>query len=438
MADFSAPAAPTRQSAAWFRAECLLVLLTAPVLLVPTFNSYLTVAALSALVLFWSVQIARRSPWPRTPYNGALLVVVVMIALATLITISPPLTLPKLTGLILGLAVFRAVAQARGKKRQTLASMGLLLAGAGVWGLGVLSLDWPSKVPLLQDWLQRLPRGLASLPGSPGGGVSPNQLAGVLVLLLPVSLSAVLGHRSFGRWPATSLFAVLAGAAFVSWGVTLFFTQSRGGWMGGIVGLLIFVALWGLSGKRRWQRVMGIGVPVAAALAGVLLLVLIGMTDIGRLLYGNGDASVATAVGAISFQGRMEIWSRAVRTILDFPFTGRGLGTFRQVTPLLYPLFLVPPGKDIAHAHNVFLQVGVDFGLPGLVGYVALLLVAATIGWRKVRAGGASRWLGLGLLSGLVGFHVYGLADTLAPGSKPAFLLWWVLALLAVDPDGGT
>ena len=41
----------------------------------------------------------------------------------------------------------------------------------------------------------------------------------------------------------------------------------------------------------------------------------------------------------------IEIWSRALYALQDFPFTGVGLGAFRRVVNVLYPLFLVPPGR---------------------------------------------------------------------------------------------
>ena len=59
-------------------------------------------------------------------------------------------------------------------------------------------------------------------------------------------------------------------------------------------------------------------------------------------------------LGQLSLDSRVEIWSRALYALQDFPFTGVGLGTFRRVVNLLYPLFLVPPDVDIAHAHNIF------------------------------------------------------------------------------------
>jgi putative inorganic carbon (HCO3(-)) transporter len=127
----------------------------------------------------------------------------------------------------------------------------------------------------------------------------------------------------------------------------------------------------------------------------------------------------------------VEIWNRALYAIQDVPFTGWGLGTFREVIWVLYPLFTISPGTDLAHAHNVFLQVALDTGLPGLVAYLALLSVAGIVGWRMARRDETLRPLALGLLAGLAALHVYGLTDALAPGSKPGLTFWMALGLLA-------
>ncbi len=73
-----------------------------------------------------------------------------------------------------------------------------------------------------------------------------------------------------------------------------------------------------------------------------------------------------------------------------------GVGTFRRLVPLIYPYFLISPDTDIAHAHNHLLQVGLDLGLPGLISYVALWLLAGVMLWRSWRLGrtnGPERWL---------------------------------------------
>jgi putative inorganic carbon (HCO3(-)) transporter len=103
-----------------------------------------------------------------------------------------------------------------------------------------------------------------------------------------------------------------------------------------------------------------------------------------------------------------------VYAIQDFPFTGTGLGTFRRVAPLLYPLFLIGSELDIGHAHNVFLQVALDLGLLGLVAYLALIISAIWIGWRLARSRSEWGWLGLGIVGALVAFHIYGLTDAVA------------------------
>jgi putative inorganic carbon (HCO3(-)) transporter len=124
-----------------------------------------------------------------------------------------------------------------------------------------------------------------------------------------------------------------------------------------------------------------------------------------------------------------------VYAIQDFPFTGVGLGTFRRVVGLLYPLFTISPDIDIAHAHNIFLQVALDVGVPGLIAYLALLWVAGAVAWHVARGGPPLlQALAIGLLAALVSLHLYGLTDALALGSKPGLAFWMILGLLAALP----
>ena len=152
-----------------------------------------------------------------------------------------------------------------------------------------------------------------------------------------------------------------------------------------------------------------------------------------RTLLVDLDVSTTLTAGAgVPMAARLEIWQRALYGISDFPLTGMGLGTFRQVGPLLYPLFLLPPTYDIAHAHNFFLQSALDFGIPGLVALLALYLLASGQGislWRAAPFAGSRAWA-LGLLAALAGQAVYSLADAVAMGSKTNLLFWFLLALI--------
>ena len=73
--------------------------------------------------------------------------------------------------------------------------------------------------------------------------------------------------------------------------------------------------------------------------------------------------------------------------------------------------------------------------LPGLAAYIALLALAARRAWRAYGLG-AEPWrsLGIGALAALLGYHVYGLFDVVALGSKPGVLWWATLALVAGLP----
>jgi putative inorganic carbon (HCO3(-)) transporter len=406
-------------------AEPLLLLAITPLLLFPTVRPSWTAAALALLALVWLARaFVRREPWPVTPFNTALLLFCLSIPLAVWASASPELTLPKLTGLILGLAAFRVIAfSAAAPRGIALAFAAFAIVGAGMWALGLLGM----KLEILTPLAARLPASLVSLPGAPDQGINPNQLAGLLVLYLPFVVALVLlalrERRVLGA--LSGGFVALAALA------TLIMTRSRAGWIGfAVATVVLLAALVVLGPNRRLKRAL-------VVLAGVALLAgLIAAVGIVPQRLGGAPQTQSQQVGGalaqLSLDARIEIWSRALYALHDFPFTGVGLGAFRRVVNLLYPLFLVPPDTDIGHAHNIFLQAGVDLGLGGLVAYVALLLLVAVTAWETARAApGPVRLLAVGLLASLVGLHVYGLADALALGSKPGLAYWMALGLVA-------
>jgi O-antigen ligase len=179
-------------------------------------------------------------------------------------------------------------------------------------------------------------------------------------------------------------------------------------------------------GSWRWGRWL-LYAGLAALLAGFLTL------PLGSLLKQIDASTSAYAAGGINMAARLEIWSRAVQALGDYPYTGMGLGTFRVVAPLLYPLFSVPSTYDIAHAHNFFLQTALDLGLLGLVAVLAIYLLAVAQSimlWWRVPFAGSRPWA-LGLVAALAGQAVYSLADAVALGAKTNFLFWFLLALLS-------
>ncbi len=418
--------------------EWLAVALAAPFLLFPSVRPLLTAVSLVLLAALWLLRwVVRREPWPVAPFDSALLLFTLTIPVAIWVSALPELTLPKATGIVLGLATFRAVVFAvRDQRSLNLALAALCLLGLAIVAGGALGAQWADKIPVLELLANRIPRLLTSLPDLRTDAINPNQLAGALTLFLPLAVALVVGwrfHRE-GRAVALLLFAGRMAFLILVVGVLLL-TQSRGGWIGGAAGLLALGTLWGLLARRRWMRALGVTLPLLALAIGLGAFLCAGPERASEALYGIAQEGVETAVGSVTIQGRLEIWSRALYAIQDFPFTGCGLGTFRQVVPILYPLFLTAPDQDIAHAHNIFLQTALDLGLPGLVAYLALLGVAGATCYRCARRGSPLlRTVALGLVAGLVGLHVYGLADALVLGSKPGVAFWFALGLIAALP----
>jgi putative inorganic carbon (HCO3(-)) transporter len=122
--------------------------------------------------------------------------------------------------------------------------------------------------------------------------------------------------------------------------------------------------------------------------------------------------------------------------IRDFPFTGIGIGSYVEVGDILYPFFLFVPGQ-IVHSHNLFFQVAVDLGVPGLVAWLVVFLMANKMAWQiyrqaRIRKDYWAAGLGAGLLGSQIALAVHGLTDAVTWGMvRTAPLVWalWGLAM---------
>ena len=110
------------------------------------------------------------------------------------------------------------------------------------------------------------------------------------------------------------------------------------------------------------------------------------------------------------------------------------MGNFSNVADMFYPFFLAAPGQP--HAHNLFLQIAVDLGIPGLIAWLSIWFLICAISWQVYYTGKAVRdyWLagiGAGLLASQIVLIVHGTIDAVTWGVRPAVTLWsiWGLAL---------
>lgn len=381
---------------------------------------------LGVLSLAWGLRwLATRRGQPSLPAN--LLIPPLGLALLALlgyaISLAPDWSWNRLWSLVFGLLVYLLVAQAvrRNPLRNRSVGLGLLgLATLAVAAFGLIGTDW-SKVRLVDlPWLyDRLPTLLRGLPGS---GIDPTsellnpRWVGItLGFLLPVFWALLLYSPQKRLRLASGALAILGSAV-------LLLTQAIQG-LAGLAAALLFLWIWRTSSRRRW-RWLAAGAILALGL--FTLLVVFPEQIAGPLL--SLDHPLGAAVSL-----RLDIWSRAWSMLHDMPYTGIGLNSFPLVQSRFYPGFAIGPEP---HAHNLYLQTALDFGLPGL--FLFLWLVTAWFSsLRRSYAEAQSdneRLLLAGLAACLVSYLAHGFLDALMLGAKPGAALWLILALGAPAP----
>jgi putative inorganic carbon (HCO3(-)) transporter len=374
--------------------------------------------ALGVAALFWLLRWAATGRLSvSTPGDPPIGLLVVMLGVSAWATAWPDVTRLQILRLLGGLALYYAIVNgASSPGRMRWLAWAPVAGGLALAAVALLTVQWNAtgKLPFIPKGLySRLP----AAGGIAGDAVNANIMGGALVIVLPYVLARVAFRRPRAGWVAWSAALVVA----LSMAALLVLTKSRGALMGlGVAGLGIILLRW----RRGWLLV------VVAALAAAAVAWRIGPARILDTLAVAGSTS--------GLDGRLEIWSRALYMLQDFPFTGVGMGAFGKVANLLYPFFLFSPDTEVSHAHNLFLQVGVDLGLPGLVAWLALLLLTTVCAWQVYRGGRAAgdrdqAGIGAGLLACQVALLVHGLTDAPAWGSRPAIIVWglWGLAVAA-------
>ena len=190
--------------------------------------------------------------------------------------------------------------------------------------------------------------------------------------------------------------------------VTILRTGSRGGFLGLVA--VFGVMLWSFRAVPRAQR---IGVVVAAA----LLLGIGGgsafWNKMGTLLNPSEDYNWSGG----DETGRLEVWKRGMGYMLRRPALGVGANAFPMAEGMISPLASrqeVGQGLKWSAAHNSFVQVGAELGIPGLLAFLAMLAAAfrATLflarGRRSDGAPEPHAALGQALTATLAGYCVSG------------------------------
>lgn len=252
-----------------------------------------------------------------------------------------------------------------------------------------------------------------------------NDFATCAVTAMPFGLYVLhAGRRALSRVLAAVGLAVLA-LGFV-------YTGSRGGFIA-LVAVVGFIVLRYTRVPLRWRL---------SAIALVALMLLGTASDqyweqMGTILsdvdYNRTDES-----------GRLQIWRRGVGYMLEYPIFGVGPNNFPVAEGTLSPFAERQQwgiGVRWNAAHNTFLQVGAELGIPGLVLFVAIVASAFGALRRSARREGADAVAGHGhlqlpqaLTASLLGFLVGSSFLSLAYSEMLYTLLALAIGLDKVTP----
>lgn len=248
------------------------------------------------------------------------------------------------------------------------------------------------------------------LPRARGTFVSPNNLAALLALLLPVALAlAGVGQRVPPRGWRRGLPLAAGGTLLLG----LVASRSRSGALAAVVAVGLYLVLVGVTRGRRAGWVAALALLILGVAGADLTL-----DRFERLLAGEET-------------DRLTLWAVGWQLFVRFPLLGAGLRSHSALTPEL----LAEP-RLLDATHNDYLNLLADCGLVG--GALALGAAAAWVSCvrrrlRELPAGGARSTLLAACAAAAAGMAVSSVVEF---GLQVAPILWTFAALAGIAAGG--
>lgn len=251
----------------------------------------------------------------------------------------------------------------------------------------------------------------------------PNVLAGYLVILFGLGLGLswkFLAQRKPPPEPDKPQVPIWLRPSVWCYGATLlmpvgiFCSGSRNGVVVAIAQMLVFGWL------LRKNRIV-----LMAGLAGVVAVLA------GVIHWGIGGRSLGEAFSTSTL--RFDVWQLALNLIQQDPWLGLGLGGFR----LHYVPYSIPEYALVEHAHNLWLMLATELGIPLMLGFT---LVVGMVCYRGLKSliqkpfSPADTAVLTGYILGFMGATLFALFDLTFYDFRVNLLGWLVLAVIQAIP----
>ena len=261
-----------------------------------------------------------------------------------------------------------------------------------------------------------------------GTFINKNHFAGFLEMVFPITLGYAM---AISYWPLKGnlkrmlasdninkafFFLILLTVMLVS----IFFSQSRAGFLALLCGLAAFAGI-----VRRAER-----------RPNKTLLAMLGFVIVFFFIYGYviGFQPVVDRFLAIGTDvSRIDIWRDAWRIVKDFPL-GIGLGNFEDVFVVYQET--ANHNHRFVHAHNDYLQLLVETGWPGFLALMSGFLYFMASRFQKITAINPGKdpvrfFTAAGAVTGLIAIGVHSFFDFNL--QIPANCFYFVLLMAMVD-----
>ena len=228
----------------------------------------------------------------------------------------------------------------------------------------------------------------------------PNYLASYLLLVIPLAIYLIFSAK---KLLIKSFWCLI----LISQLLCLFFTYSRGGLIGLIVGLIITVLIYFLIVKKNIFKKNNFKQIIIA------FLLLIIFVSVGLACYYKIDffrervrSSFNSQSGSVAI--RIKFWNASLLAIKEKPFFGYGLDNQGEILVKYYQ-------KDWAiyskvndypdRAHNLILDILLTSGIVGLIFYLFWLFVIFKIGIKNIKEN-KSKFLTVALLASIICYFI--------------------------------